>query len=171
MPIKCLRIDRGGEFTSNEFKEYCETNGIKRQLTVAYTPQQNGVVERINRTMMNMVRSLLVQKNVPRKLWAKVVNWAFYLLNRFLTSSVKKMMPKEAWCGVNPSVEHLRVFGFIAHAHVPDARRTKLKDKSHCCVLLGVIEESKAYRLYNHISKRIRISWDVIFEEEEEQWN
>ncbi|KAI5397314.1 hypothetical protein KIW84_063216 [Lathyrus oleraceus] len=80
------------------------------------------------------------------------------------------MMPKEAWCGVKPSVEYLRVFGCIAHAHVPDARRTKLEDKSHCSVLLRVSEKSKAYRLYNPISKRIIISWDVILEEEE-QWN
>lgn len=80
------------------------------------------------------------------------------------------MTPEEAWCGMKPSVEHLIVFGCIAHAHVPDARRIKLEDKSHCCVLLGVSEESKAYRLYNPISKRIIISRDVIFEEEE-QWN
>lgn len=73
------------------------------------------------------------------------------------------MTPEEAWCGVKPSIEHLRVFGYITHAHVPDARRTKLKDTSHCCVLLGVSEESKAYRLYNPISKRIIISRDVIF--------
>lgn len=89
LPIKCLRTDRGGEFTSNESKEYCETNGIKRQLTAAYTPHQNGVAERKNRTVMNMVRSLLVEKNVLRKLWAEAVNWAFYILNRCPTSSVK----------------------------------------------------------------------------------
>ena len=59
LPIKCLRIDRGGEFTSLEFNKFCEQNGIKRQLTTAYTPQQNGVAERKNRTVMNMVRALL----------------------------------------------------------------------------------------------------------------
>lgn len=80
------------------------------------------------------------------------------------------MTPEEAWCGVKPSVEHLRVFGCIEHAHVADVRRTKLEDKIHYCVLLGVSEESKAYQLYNPISKRIIISRDVIFEEEE-QWN
>lgn len=88
-PIKCLRTDRGGEFTSNEFKEYCETNRIKRQLTVAYTPKHNGAAERKNRTVMNMVRSLLVEKNVPRKLWAEAVNWGFYVLNRRPPPSVK----------------------------------------------------------------------------------
>jgi hypothetical protein len=170
LSIKCLRTDRGGEFTSNEFKEYCKMNGIKRQLTAAYTPQQNGVAERKNRTVMNMVRSLLVEKNVPRKFWAEAVNWAFYVLNRCPTSSVKEMTPVEAWCGVKPSVGHLRVFGCIAYAHVPDARRTKLEDKSRCCVLFGISEESKAYRLYDPTSKRIIISRDVVFEEDG-QWN
>jgi len=90
LSIKCLRTDRGGEFTSNEFKEYCKMNGIKRQLPAAYTPQQNGVAERKNRSVMNMVRSLLVEKNVPRKFWAEAVNWAFYVLNRCPTSSMKE---------------------------------------------------------------------------------
>ena len=170
LSIKCLRTDRGGEFTSNGFKEYCKMNGIKRQLTAAYTPQQNGVAERKNRTVMNMVRSLLVEKNVPRKFWAEAVNWAFYVLNRCPTSSVKEMTPVEAWCGVKPAVGHLRVFGCIAYAHVPDAQRTKLEDKSRCCVLFGVSEESKAYRLYDPTTKRIIISRDVVFEEEG-QWN
>jgi transposase InsO family protein len=64
--IQCLRIDRGGEYTSNEFANVCESNGIMRQLTVAYTPHQNGVSERRNRTIMNMVRSLLASKNMPK---------------------------------------------------------------------------------------------------------
>ena len=96
LSIKCLRTDRGGEFTSDEFKEFCKMNGIKRQLTAAYTPQQNGVAERKNRTVMNMVRSLLVEKNVPRKFWAEAVNWALYVLNRCPTSSVKETTPEEA---------------------------------------------------------------------------
>ena len=60
--INCLRTDRGGEFNSNEFKEFCRHNGIRRQLTTSYTPQQNGVAERTTRTMMNMVRAILSEK-------------------------------------------------------------------------------------------------------------
>ena len=168
--IKCLRTDRGGEFNSDEFKEYCAVNGIKRQLTAAYTPQQNGVAERKNRTVMNMVRSLLIEKNVPRRFWAEAVNWAFYVLNRCPTVSVKEITPEEAWCGMKPSVKHFRIFGCIAHVHVPDARRTKLEDKSTCCVLFGESEESKAYRLYDPTSKKIIVSRDVVFEEDG-QWD
>ena len=83
--IECLRTDRGrtdrgGEFNSLEFKSFCEANRIKRQLTTAYTPYQNGVVERKNRTVMNM-RCLLSAKRVPKTFWIEAVNWAFYLLN------------------------------------------------------------------------------------------
>ena len=64
--IKCLRTDRGREFTSQEFNQFCKENGIKRQLTAAYTPQRNGVVERKNRTIMNMVRCMLSEKKIPK---------------------------------------------------------------------------------------------------------
>ncbi|KAM1393925.1 hypothetical protein ACFX2F_030029 [Malus domestica] len=72
--IKSLRTDRGGEFTSHEFVEFCVENGIQRQLTAAYTPQQNGVAERKNRTIMNMVRSLLTEKKMPKTFWPEAAN-------------------------------------------------------------------------------------------------
>ena len=71
--MKCLRTDRGGEYTSREFSEFCKEHGIRRQLTTAYTPQQNGIAERKNRTVMNMVRSLLSTKKVPKNFWAEAV--------------------------------------------------------------------------------------------------
>lgn len=83
---------------------------------------------------------------------------------------MKNVTPQEAWSVVKPSVEHFRVFGCVSHVHVSDARRTKLENKSFTCVLLGVSEESKAYRLYDPVSKKIVISRDVIFEEER-QWD
>lgn len=168
--IKCLRTDRGGEFNSNEFNKFCKENGIRRHLTAAYTPQQNGVAERKNRTVMNMVRCLLSQKGMPKTFWPEAVNCSFYLLNRCPTLSLKDMTPEEAWTGIKPSVSHFRVFGSIAHAHIPDAQRTKLEDKSCSCILLGMIEGTKAYRLYDPVEKKIVISRDVVFEEDK-KWN
>ena len=107
--IKCLRTDRGGEYTSSEFSAFCKEQGIRRQLTTAYTPQQNGVAERKNRTVMNMVRSMLSMRKVPKILWAEAVNWTFYILNRCPTVAVKDVTPQEAWNGIKPNVEHLRV--------------------------------------------------------------
>ncbi|KAB2634124.1 hypothetical protein D8674_039135 [Pyrus ussuriensis x Pyrus communis] len=151
---------RGGEFTSIEFADFCKENGIKRQLTTAYTPQQNGVAERKNRTVMNMVRSMLSEKKLPKTFWPEAVNWAIYVLNRCPTLAVKDITPQEAWSGVKPLVEHFRVFGSLAHVHVPDVKRDKLDDKNFPCVLLGVSEESKGYRLFDPIAKKIIVSRD-----------
>ncbi|RVW23197.1 Retrovirus-related Pol polyprotein from transposon TNT 1-94 [Vitis vinifera] len=168
--VKCFRTDRGGEFNSNELNDFCKQSGIKRQLTTAYTPQQNGVAERKNRTMMNMVRSMLSNKNIPKTFWPEAVNWTIYVLNRCPTLAVKNVTPEKAWSGVKPSVDHFWVFGCIAHVHVPEEMRTKLDNRSITCVILGVSEESKGYMLFDPIAKRVVVSRDIIFEEEK-QWD
>jgi len=80
--IATLRTDNGGEFTSNEFNDYCRQHGIKRHLTNSYTPQQNGVTERMNRTLMGMARSMLHFKGLSTKYWAEAVHTAVNLRNR-----------------------------------------------------------------------------------------
>jgi transposase InsO family protein len=145
--IQCLSTDRGGEYTSNEFNDFCVTQGIKRQLTAAYTPQQNGVSERKNRTLLNIVRSMLSCRNVPKRFWPEAIKWATYIMNRCPTVSVKSVTPEEAWCNIKPSVHHFRVFGCLAYAHVPNSQRKKLDSKSIKCVHLGISDESKAYKL------------------------
>ena len=87
-------------------------------------------------------------------------------MNRSPTSAVKEVTPEEAWSGNKPSVHYFRVFGCIAHVHIPDKRRSKLDDKSEKCIMLGVSEESKAYRLYNLVSKKVIISRDIFVENE-----
>lgn len=169
--IKCLRTDRGGEYNSNEFKELCASHGIQRQLTAAYTPQQNGVAERKNRTVLNMVRSMMTGKNVPKRFWPEATNWSVYILNRSPTTAVEGMTPEEAWSDQTPSVGHFKLFGCIAHAHIPKEKRKKLDDKSIKCVMFGVSEESKAYRLYNPVDNNIITSRDVVFDEDAEwEW-
>jgi transposase InsO family protein len=168
--IQCLRSDRGGEYTSNSFNEYCRGEGIKRQLTAAYTPQQNGVSERKNITLLNMVRSMINARNVPKKFWPEAVKWATHVMNRSHTLSVKNITPEEAWSGAKPAVHYFRTFGCIAHVHVNDVQRKKLDAKSKRCVLLGISDESKAYKLYDPVDKKIIVSRDVVFEETK-GWN
>lgn len=169
-PIQCLRTDRGGEFTSNEFAKFCEEQGISRQLTAAYTPQQNGVAERKNRTIMNMVRSMLDGRQVPKEFWPEAANWCIHILNRCPTTALEDKTPSEAWNGFKPDVDYFRVFGCLAHVHIPDQRRSKLDDKSRPYVFLGVSKESKAYRLFDPTTKKICVSRDVKFEEDK-GWN
>lgn len=166
MCITCLRTDRGGEFTSMEFEEFCRTQGISRQLTTAYTPQQNGVAERKNKTIMNAVRAILNEKQVPKVFWPEAARWCVHVQNRSPTSAVEQKTPEEAWCGEKPRVDYFRVFGCVAHAHIPDQKRSKLDDKSKRCVFLGVSDESKAYKLFDPLAKKVIISRDVIFEED-----
>ena len=110
-----------------------------------------------------MVRSTLYDKKLPKTFWPEAVNWTFYVLNRCPTLTVKNITPQEAWSGVKPSVEHLCVFGCLAHVHVPNVKRGKLDDKSFSYVLLGDSEESKGYRLFDPIAKKIIVSKDVNF--------
>jgi transposase InsO family protein len=94
--IKSLRSDGGSEFTSNEFKEFCEANGIRRPLTVLRSSQQNGFVERKNRTILNMARSMLKTKRMPNEFWVEAVDCAIYLSNRCPTKSLCNKTPQEA---------------------------------------------------------------------------
>jgi hypothetical protein len=170
--IKTLRSDRGGEFLAGLFAGVCEQAGIKRQLTAPYTPQQNGVVERKNRTVMEMARSLLKSMRVPGRFWGEAVRHAVYLLNRLPTKVLGDITPYETWTGRKPSLGHLRVFGCTAHTKFSAPHLRKLDDRSRPLVYLGTEDGSKAHRLYEPDSNRIIVSRDVIFEESKVwQWS
>ncbi|KAK2986468.1 hypothetical protein RJ640_000222 [Escallonia rubra] len=103
--IKVLRTDRGGEFLSTEFNLFCEANDIHRELTAPYTPEQNGVTERKNRTIVEMARSMLQAKGLSNQFWAEAVATSVYLLNLSPTRAVMNQTPLEAWRGTKPSRE------------------------------------------------------------------
>jgi hypothetical protein len=84
--------------------------------------------------------------------------------------NLENITPQEAWCGVKPSVTHLKVFGSVAYAHIPDQKRTKLDDKSKKLIFIRYDEKSKAYNLYNLFTKKIHVSCDVQVNEEN-MWN
>lgn len=161
--LKTLRTDRGGEFTSHEFTAYCDRYGIKRHLTAPYSPQQNGVVERRNRTLLEMTRSILkgmtrsILKgmNMPNEFWGEAVRHSTYLINRVATRSLEGVTPYEALRNRRPNVSHLKVFGCVCHARTERAGRKKLDDRSRTLVHLGTEPGSKSYRLYDSHSKRI----------------
>ena len=125
--IKTLRSDRGMEYTSSQFGNFCEDEGVERQLTIAYTPQQNGVVERKNQTIMEMAKAMLYEKGLPKFFWTKVVNTTVYLLNRCPTKALLNKTLIEAWSGRKPSVRHFKVFGCLCYSEVPKERRSKMK--------------------------------------------
>lgn len=114
---------------------------------------------------MNMVRCMLFGMQVPHRFWPEAAQYAVHILNRCPTMILGEVTPSEKWSQHKPSVEHLRVFGCVTFALIPYERRTKLDEKSIKCVIFGVSKESKAYRLYNPVTKKIIISKDVKFDE------
>lgn len=113
-----------------------------------------------------MGRSMIARKNIPKIVWPEAINRSIHVLNRSPTLAIKNMTPEEVWTGHKPSVDHFRIFGCLAYAHVPNAKRSKLDDKWVKYVLLGVSEESKAYRLFNPLTHKVIISRDVMFDED-----
>jgi hypothetical protein len=167
LSIKILISNRGGEYNSNEFLEYCRYHGIEKQFTTSYTPQHNGVAERKNRTIMEMARSMLKGKNLSNEYWAEVVACAMYILNKSPTKIVRDMIPQQEWSGKHHSVSHFKVFGCIAYAHVPKQTRSKLDDKSGKCIVIGYDQQSKEYKLFNPITNKVIVSRYFVFKEEE----
>ncbi|KAG7584577.1 Integrase catalytic core [Arabidopsis suecica] len=170
--IKTLRTDRGGEFLSAEFQEFCDASGIQRHLTAPYSPQQNGVVERRNRTLLGMTRSILKHMGVPNYLWGEAIRHATYIINRVSTRTLIHQTPYEAFKMKKPNIEHIRVFGCIGYAKTEAAHLKKLDDRSKMLVHLGTEPGSKAYRLFDPTKQRIVVSRDVVFDEDTSwKWN
>ncbi|MCO5582114.1 hypothetical protein L7F22_036004 [Adiantum nelumboides] len=157
--------DRGGEYMSGAFKDFLGKKGSKHQCTMPYTPQQNGVAERKNRSLMEMARCMLKAKSLPHKLWMEAVACAAHVLNRCPTCALLTITPYESWYDRKPSVSYLRVFGCLAYAHIPQQLRGKLDDKAVKCIFVGYSSGSKGYRLYNPATNKIFESRRVIFAE------
>lgn len=165
LKLKMLRTDRGGEFTSNEFTKYCKENGIARQLTTPYSPQQNEVVERRNRTVLSTTRSMMKAMKLPLTFWVEALRHAIYILNRVPTKALKDKTPYEALYHTKPNPEYLRIFRCTTYAKITIPHLKKLDDRSIPMIYLGVEEGSKACRLYDPIGKKKHVSRDVKFME------
>lgn len=164
--VKAFRTDRGWEFCSKQFTAYYEETGLKHYFTAPYSPQQNGVVERRNRTVIEMARSMLNSMHVPDMLWGEAVRHAVYILNRVSTKALKESTPYETWAGRKPNIEHMRVFGCVAHMKIVGGHLRKLEIRSRKMVYLGTEMGSKAYRLLDPDTGKIHVSRDVSFEED-----
>jgi IS30 family transposase len=124
--IKVLRSDNGGEFTSGEFKELCREVGIKRELSTPYNPQQNGVAERKNRSVMEAVKAMIHDQELSMYLWAEATRTVVYVQNRSPHKVLENKTPEEVFSGKVPEVSHLRIFGCPVYINIPRDKRTKL---------------------------------------------
>ncbi|MCL8568099.1 DDE-type integrase/transposase/recombinase [Proteus mirabilis] len=143
--IKCLRSDRGGEYLSHEFGTHLRKCGIVSQLTPPGTPQRNGVSERRNRTLLDMVRSMMSLTDLPLSFWGYALETAAFTLNRAPSKSVETT-PYELWFGKKPKLSFLKVWG--CDAYVKKLQPEKLEPKAEKCVFIGYPKETIGYTFY-----------------------
>jgi hypothetical protein len=149
LKIKCLRSYNGGEFTSDEFNEFCETHGIKRHFSAPRTPQQNGVVERKNRIVQEATRTMLNESKLPYIYWREAVYTTIYILNRAQLRVNHDKTPYELWFGRPTSVKHFKVFGRKCYIKRDDDNLGKFDSRSYEGIFLGYSSNKKAYICYN----------------------
>ena len=142
--VRAIRTDNGGEYTSQYFKTFCADKGIAHQLTNPNTPEQNGVSERLNRTLIESARSMLIHAKMRLKFWAEAVNTAVYLHSRSPTSAVKDKTPFESWFRKKPNMSNLKVSGSVCFVHTPVHLRKKLDPKSRKAIFVGYPWKVKA---------------------------
>lgn len=162
--ICSLKSDNGGEYIGRNFENFCKSKGIQMKLTAPYTPEQNGVSERMNRTLMEKVRSIMHAANIPQKLWGEAMYTSMFLTNRSPTSALEhSKTPYEMWYGSKPDISRLKVYGCVSYCHVNKVHRRKLDAKTQIMAMIGY--GTNGYRLWNDENNKIVTSRDVIFDE------
>jgi hypothetical protein len=147
--IKCLRSDNGGEFTSKEFMDYCNNHGIKRQFFIARTPQRNGVVERKNRTVQEMARTMIMDSKLTDIFWIQAVHTIVHIQKRVMLRKNIDKTPYELWKGRPTNVKHFRVFGRKCYIKREDGRMGKFDSHVDKGKIVGYSSTRKAYKCYN----------------------
>ena len=161
--VKCLRTDNGLEFCNIKFDRYCKTHGIERHKTCVYTPQQNGVAERMNRTIMEKVRCLLIEFGLDESFWAEAAATVAYIINRSPASAIDHNVPEELWLNRKPGYKHLKRFCSIAYVHHDQG---KLKPRELKGVFLGYLAGTKGYKIWLLDERKCVIIQNVIFRED-----
>ena len=159
--VKNIRSDNGLEFIS--LKPFLSTHGILLQNSCSYTPQQNGVVERKHRHLLNVGRALRFQANLPLQFWGESLLTAIYLINRLPTPVLNHKSPYELLYGKPPIYTHLRAFGCLCYATTLQPL-TKFSPRARRCIFVGYPSNQKAYRVYDLTTRQFFTSRDVFHE-------
>lgn len=153
--------DNGLEFCIQKFDQLCRESGVKRHKTCPYTPQQNKISERMNRTIMDKVRSML---GLDESYWAEAASTAVYVINRSPSASIQFDIPEERWTGRSPDYSHFKSFGCVAYVH-----QVKEKTNSRAAkgIFVGYAQGTRGYRVWLIDEQKVVISKDVVFNEEQ----
>ncbi|CAI7775727.1 unnamed protein product [Closterium sp. NIES-53] len=163
---KSFQSDGGGEYTSQRFKQYLEERGIKRLISLPYAHQQQGVAERMNRTLQNTMRKLLRGMRLPNHQWPEALDHAVMLHNLLLSSSLpNNTSPHLLWTGKQGSTKMLRVFGCMVQYRPPSARAGRFSQRAQWGLHLGIERNYNAWKIFDVHSKETVAARDVIFYE------
>jgi hypothetical protein len=160
--IKKIRSDNETEFKNSQIKGFLEEEGIKHEFSSPYTLQQNGVMERKNRTLLDMARTMLDEYNTPDRFWAEAINTACYSINQLYLHQILKKTSYELLTGKKPNVSYFRVFGSKCFILIKRGRKSKFAPKVVEGFLLGYDSNTRAYRVFN---KSTEVSCDIVFDE------
>ena len=162
--VEGIRTDHGGEFVGEDVRTYCKNVGIKQTFSGPYAPQQQGISERKNRTLFEMVRSMLYQSKLGKEFWGEALNTAAYLVNRM--PSADRVSPYEALYGKPPTMANLRTFGCKAYVQYPKGSIQKLDPRSWEGIMLGYAELNwRCYRIYDPKTFTVKPAIHVTFDE------
>jgi len=134
--LKCLRSDNGCEYCSKELDDYCSYHGIRIENIVPITPQENGLLERMNKTIMECARSMRLHASFPLQFLADVVDTIVYLIKRGTSRSLDGGIPEEEWIGKKVNYSFLKTFSCESFVHIDKENRTKLEEKSKKCTFI-----------------------------------
>jgi hypothetical protein len=162
--IKKIRSDNGTEFKNSQIKGFLE-EGIKHDFSSPYTPQQNGVVERKNRTLWDMARTMLDEYKRLDRFWAEAINTACYSINRLYLHIILNKTSYELLTGKKPNVSYFRVFGSKCFILIKRGRSSKFAPKAVEGFLLGYDSNTTAYRVFNKSTGLVKVSCDIVFDE------
>jgi Reverse transcriptase (RNA-dependent DNA polymerase)/gag-polypeptide of LTR copia-type/Integrase core domain/GAG-pre-integrase domain/Zinc knuckle len=166
--IKTLRSDNGGEYINHKFNEFCRKEGIVHQTTIPYTPEQNGRAERLNRTLLEMARTMLLGAGdgISHSYWGEALDTAAYIRNRCPSQGVKSgKTPFEEFWGRKPDISHLRKWGCLVSYLKNPKPQGKFEAKATLGILIGYGSLQKGYKVVNPITRRVEISRNVRFME------
>lgn len=161
--IKVIRSDNGTEYCNKEFENFLSKHGIEHQTSTPYTPQQNGLSERMNRTLVERAKCMLIDAQLPKRLWGEAIATATYIINRSPTKSIEGKTPVEMWSCKKPNVSNIKIFGSQVMAQIPKEKRQKWDSKSRKLIFVGYCESTKGYRLLDPQTNKIIKSRDVVF--------
>jgi hypothetical protein len=163
--IKKIRSDNGTEFKNSQIEGFLEEEGIKHEFSSPYTPQQNGIVERKNRTLLDMERTMLDEYKTPDRFWAEAINTACYSINQLYLHRFLKKTSFELFTGKNPNVSYFRFFGSKCFILIKRFRNSKFAPKAVEGFLLGYDSNIRAYRVFNKSTGLVEFSCDIVVDE------